>query len=97
MIFPIVCPRFSPTAFRNAILYNQCLAVVSVRLLERDIRSRQIHIFNPQSDELERSFSLVYHKDKVFTPSMNAIRQIITQYQQPDWLNNIPVGILSEQ
>lgn len=86
-----------PDAFRNAILYNQCLAVVSVRLLERDIRSRQIRIFNPQSDELERSFSLVYHKDKVFTPAMNTIRKIITQYQQPDWLNNIPVGILSEQ
>lgn len=85
-----------PDAFRNAILYNQCLAVVSVRLLERDIRSRQIRIFNPQSNELERSFSLVYHKDKVFTPAMNTIRTIIAQYRQPDWLGNIPVGILSE-
>lgn len=86
-----------PDAFRNAILYNQCLAVVSVRLLERDIRSRQIRIFNPQSDELERSFSLVYHKDKVFTPAMSTIRNIIAHYRQPDWLNNIPVGILTEQ
>lgn len=85
-----------PDAFRNAILYNQCLAVVSVRLLERDIRNRQIRIFIPQTSELERSFSLVYHKDKVFTPSMNAIQDIVTHYQQPDWLNNIPVGTLEE-
>lgn len=85
-----------PDAFRNAILYNHCLAVVSVRLLERDIRNRQIRIFIPQSSELERSFSLVYHKDKVFTPSMDAIRDIVAHYQQPDWLNNIPVGTLSE-
>ena len=41
-----------PDAFRNAILYNQCLAVISVRLLERDIRSGQIRIFNPHTNEL---------------------------------------------
>lgn len=85
-----------PDAFRNAILYNQCLAVVSVRLLERDIRSRQIRIFIPQTNEFERSFSLVYHKDKVLTPSMDAFRDIIAHYQQPDWLNNVPVGTLVE-
>lgn len=85
-----------PDAFRNAIIYNHCLAVVSVRLLERDIRSRQVRIFNPQNNELERSFSLVYHKDKIFTPSMEAIRTIVSHYQQPDWLNNIPVGMLTE-
>lgn len=85
-----------PDAFRNAILYNHCLAVVSVRLLERDIRNRQIRIFIPQTSELERSFSLVYHKDKVFTTSMSALRDIVAQYQQPDWLNNIPVGTLLE-
>lgn len=85
-----------PDAFRNAILYNRCLAVVSVRLLERDIRSRQVRIFIPQTTELERSFSLVYHKDKVFTDAMDAIRDIVAHYQQPDWLNNIPVGTLLE-
>ncbi|MCI8430741.1 MAG: LysR family transcriptional regulator [Lachnospiraceae bacterium] len=85
-----------PDAFRNAILYNQCLAVVSVRLLERDIRSGQIRIFNPHTNELERCFSLVYHKDKVFTPAMNAVRDIIAHYRQPDWLDNVPVGTLTE-
>lgn len=85
-----------PDAFRNAILYNHCLAVVSVRLLERDIRSRQIRIFIPETNEFERSFSLVYHKDKVLTPSVNSFRDIIAHYQQPDWLNNIPVGTLLE-
>lgn len=85
-----------PDAFRNAILYNRCLAVISVRLLERDIQSRQIRIYIPQTSELERSFSLVYHKDKVFTPSMDAFRDIVAHYQQPDWLNNIPVGTLLE-
>ena len=85
-----------PDAFRNAILYNQCLAVVSVRLLERDIRNRQIRIFIPRTDELERSFRLVYHKDKVFTPAMDSLRNIVSHYHQPDWLSNIPVGVLME-
>jgi DNA-binding transcriptional LysR family regulator len=83
-----------PDAFHNAILYNQCLAVVSVRLLEQDIRNQSIRIFIPESDEFERSFSLVYHKDRPFTPSMAAFRDIIAQYHQPDWLNSIPVGKL---
>ena len=84
-----------PDAFRNAILYNQCLAVVSVRLLERDIRNRQIRIFLPHTDELERSFSLVYHKDRTFTPAMEAVRDIIAHYRQPDWLDHIPTGTLT--
>lgn len=85
-----------PDAFRNAILYNHCLAVVSVRLLERDIRSRQIRIFLPQSNEFERTFSLVYHKDKILTPPIDTFKDVIAHYQQPDWLNHIPVGILTE-
>ncbi len=86
-----------PDAIRNAVLYNDCLAVVSVRLLEREIRSGQIRIFNPHTNELERYFSLVYHKDKIFTPSMDALRNIVNHYQQPDWLGSIHVGTLSEQ
>lgn len=93
---PIAWEATCPDAFRNAILYNQCLAVVSVRLLERDIRDGMVRIFNPQTSELERSFSLVYHKDKILTPSMETVQDIIAHYQQPDWLNNIPVGTLLE-
>lgn len=85
-----------PDAFRHAVLYNHCLSVVSVRLLERDILSRRIRIFIPETNEFERSFSLVYHKDKILTPSINAFRNIIAHYQQPDWLNTVPVGILQE-
>lgn len=85
-----------PEIFCNAIRYDQCLAVTSVRLLERDIRNGDIRIFQPKANELERSFSLVYHKDKVFTSSMKTIQHIIAHYQQPDWLNNIPVGTLIE-
>jgi len=85
-----------PEAFRNAILYNQCLAVISVRLLERDIMNGQIRIFNVQTNEFQRSFNLVYHKDKIHTPAMNTIQNIIAQYQQPDWIYQIPVGVLSE-
>ena len=85
-----------PEIFCNAILYDQCLAVTSVRLLERDIRNGAVRIFRAPADELERSFSLVYHKDKVFTSSMKTIQDIISHYQQPDWLNHVPVGTLKE-
>ena len=83
-----------PETFRSAILDNECLAVISVRLLERDIRDGQIRIYNVNTDEFERSFSLVRHKDKVPTISMDTIRDIVNRYQQPDWLAKIPVGTL---
>ncbi|MBS6397377.1 MAG: LysR family transcriptional regulator [Clostridiales bacterium] len=86
----------APELFRNAMLNNHCLSVISVRLLEQDIQSGQIRIFRTCTDEFERSFNLVYHKDKVHTPSMDAIRDIIVHYRQPDWLNQVPVGILQE-
>ena len=83
-----------PEIFCNTIKHDQCLAVISVRLLERDIRSGAIRIFQAPDHELERSFSLVFHKDKVFTSSMKTIQDIISHYQQPDWLDNIPIGTL---
>lgn len=85
-----------PEAFRSAMLYNGCLAVISVRLLERDIMEKRIRIFQAQSDEFERSFSVVYHKGKVHTPAMNLIQKIIADYQQPHWLSEIPIGTLLE-
>ena len=88
------CEATCPETFRSAILDNECLAVISVRLLERDIRDGQIRIYNVNTDEFERSFSLVRHKDKVPTISMDTIRDIVNRYQQPDWLAKIPVGTL---
>lgn len=85
-----------PEAFRNAILNNHCLAVISVRLLETDIRNGSIRIFNVPTDEFERSFSLVTHKDKIPSISMETVSGIVSRYQQPDWLQKIPVGTLQE-
>lgn len=87
-----VCPE----SFRNAMLCNNCLSVISVRLLERDIKAQDIRIFATKNDELERSFSLVYHKDKVHTSAMKAIQEIIGNYRQPHWLSEIQVGTLME-
>ncbi len=85
-----------PEAFRSAILYNHCLAAISMRLMEPEIRRGQIHIFSTQTKEFERYFSLVYHKDKARSPAMDAIQDIINRYQQPDWLHQIPLGRLLE-
>lgn len=85
-----------PEAFRSAVLYNKCLAVISVRLLERDIMEKKIRIFQTRSDEFERSFNLVYHKGKIHTPAMKLIQQIIADYQQPNWLSEISIGTLEE-
>ncbi len=85
-----------PDAIRNAILHNDCLAAISVRLMEQDIREGRIRIYSTSTNEFQRSFSLVYHKDKLQTPAMDTFRNIISQYQEPDWMEQVPVGRLIE-
>lgn len=84
----------SPDTFRSAILNNNCLAVISVRLLQRDIENGDIKIFVPEGNEFQRTFNLVYHKDKIPTRGMQVFTEIVNSHRQPDWLNHIKIGTL---
>ncbi|UWP58151.1 LysR family transcriptional regulator [Ruminococcus gauvreauii] len=86
----------SPLAIRNAILYNRGLSVISVRLFEQEILTGDIHVICLASREWERTFKLVYHKNKYLTPSIEAMRSILPNYRRPDFLGGIEVGLLQD-
>lgn len=84
----------APDSFRNAVLFNNCMAVVSIRLLRRDILEDRLRIFKPETDEFERNFSLVYHKDKEKTSIMNLFEEVVRTHVQPEWMSKVEIGKL---
>lgn len=84
-----------PEAIRSAVLNNDCLAVISVRLFEDLIREGKIHIIKNQESEWERNFYLVYHKDRTAIPSLDLLQKILSRYQGCNFLENTVTGTLT--
>jgi LysR family transcriptional regulator, transcriptional activator of the cysJI operon len=73
-----------PEAMRNAILLNGCLAAISIRLLENEIKTGTVKIFRNRSGEWDRTFKLVYHKDTFVTPSISFLSHLLEEYKKPN-------------
>ncbi len=72
-----------PEAMVNAILYNHCMAVISVRLIEKELQKGTVCMLRHPENAWNRTFNLVYHKDKIITDSMLLIRELLLSYQKP--------------
>lgn len=53
-----------PTAMINAVIEQGCLAVLSVRLVQEQIKNKSIIVLKNEDFTWSRSFSIVYHKNK---------------------------------
>ena len=84
----------SPDAIRNVIKINNCLGVVSIRLLEEDIRRKEIYVFTSPHQEWNRLFSFAYHKDKYLSPPLRKLQEIITGYDDLAYLHSLSGGTL---
>ena len=84
-----------PDTIKSAILYNNCIAAVSVRLLEREVASGQVHIIRSMESDWNRSFFLVYHKDKYFSDAMHSLEGITHRYKCPELPENLKIGSLT--
>lgn len=73
-----------PEAMKHAILYNHCMAVISVRLIEEELQKGTIHILRHPTDAWNRTFNLVYHKDKLFSDSLGVLKELLNQYKKPE-------------
>ena len=78
------CPR----TLLNAVLANNVLTVMSSRLMGHDIARGRLRIFLDEAGDWDRDFKLVYHKNKLLTPEINALRNILEQYRPL----NLPEG-----
>lgn len=84
------CPR----TILNAVLKNNALAVMSSRLMRHEISKGLLKIFRFSGDEWDRSFQLVYHKDKVITPPINALSDLLVKYDSQTLYDNKNAGTL---
>ena len=84
----------SPDAIRNVIKINNCLGVVSIRLLEEDIRRKEIYVFTSPHQEWNRLFSFAYHKDKYLSPPLRKLQEIVTGYDDLAYLHSLSGGTL---
>ena len=91
----IVCEAGCAEALKHAILDNDCLTAVSVRLLVNEIESGAIRCFTSQNGHWNRFFYLVYHKDKLLTAPMEALKQLLPAYAQTS-LPKAAMGIVTD-
>lgn len=81
-------------AIKSAVLYNNCISAISVRLLEQEIQKDLVHIIKDKKSQWNRNFYLVYHKDKYYSDSMRLLEKVLHTYKCPDFLKGKEVGYL---
>ena len=90
----IACESNTPQAIRNMVMYNNCLTVISIRLIDDEVRSGKIHVIQNSTEEWNRSFFLVYHKNKTFTPAMQLLQELSRQFKRPSLPEGVSSGLL---
>ena len=81
-------------AIVQAVTRGNCLAVISVRLLKEELEKGTVKVFRPEHGEWDRSFKMVYHKDRYLTPGMNLLQECLKEYKKPDFLDVLEVGMI---
>lgn len=87
----------TPDSIKNAIQINNCMAVISIRLLEKEIQNQEIHVFTGPHKEWNRYFSFVYHKDKYLTDSIIRLKEIVSSYNDVEEIKKLPGGQLVDR
>lgn len=85
----LVCEASSTDTIRRSILDDDCLSLLSIHTFEEDIINGKIHIINTDLNPLKRSFKLVYHKDKIMTPSIITLKDILQKYETSDFMKDL--------
>ncbi|RBP63810.1 DNA-binding transcriptional LysR family regulator [Alkalibaculum bacchi] len=77
----------SPESIKREVVENNCLAVISIGLVQKEVQDSKIHIIKNANEGWNRYFSVVYHKDKELTDKIRCIIDIINNYK---YLQNYP-------
>jgi len=71
-----------PTAMINAVIEQGCLAVLSVRLVQKQIKDGTIVVLKNKDCTWNRSFSVVYHKNKFLSHSIVTFIQVASSFKR---------------
>lgn len=84
----------SSGAIKHAVMENQYLAVISIRLVEEEIRNGDIHVIQNKEYDWDRYFSIVYHKNKLLTKEIKDLIEVVKNYKHANILQSITTGKL---
>lgn len=71
----------SPETIKREVIRNNCLAVLSIGLVEKEAKDATIYTIENSDGSWNRHFSIVYHKDKLLSNGMKSLINIIKNYQ----------------
>lgn len=91
----IVSESNSSDTIKKAVIDNQCLAVISIRQVEEEVKSGKIHVILNKDKGWDRFFNVVYHKNKVITDEMKSLIEVLKCYKHVDVLQGVNTGIIS--
>ena len=71
----------TPQSIKQEVIHNNCLSVISICLVENEIKDSLIHVIENEEKSWNRHFSLVYHKDKLLTDAIKSLINIVKDYK----------------
>ena len=67
-----------------AILNNHGIALIPIKLIEKELMQKHLRIISIDAISLERDFSICYHKNKNMTHKLRAFIETCQNYKQPE-------------
>lgn len=83
-----------PDVIKAIVLENNCLAAISIRLVEKEIKSGKLYAIKSGENAWDRSFNIVYYKNKYINESMKTLIEIVKSYNKSGNFKDVPAGIL---
>lgn len=68
-------------SIKQAVLHNHGLTIISVRLVEEEIRSGKLHVLNINNAPWTREFSLIYHKNKIWNEHFETFKEFAIHHR----------------
>ncbi|WP_411679998.1 LysR family transcriptional regulator [Clostridium thailandense] len=83
-----------PDMMKKVVLANNCLTAISARLVEEEAKKGLLYVIKSNEKALDRSFSLVYYKNKFVNDNMKNVMYILEKYKDKGILSGISTGTL---
>lgn len=85
-----------PDTIKKAVIQNNCLTAISARLIEEEAKKDKLYVIKSNEKALDRSFSVIYYKNKFVNENMKVLMSLIEKYRDKNILKGIPTGILED-
>ncbi len=72
----------TPDAIKNALRINQCLTLISARLVEQELKNGEFLAFSSRDSQWSRYFRIVHHKGKEEDSYLPMLKEIVASYDQ---------------